>query len=105
MIFQFKETLVRIRDSTRKGQAHFLLIVHKGLNNYTTVGDPYAAEPNHPQKTLELLSCIRNAIWQINGFLHRGSVKADSQQPCAAAYQLWRQPCGCSVPAPAALWL
>ena len=27
------------------------------------------------------------------------------QQPCAAAYQLWRQPCGCRVPAPAALWL
>ena len=33
------------------------------------------------------------------------SVKADTQQPCTAAYQLWRLPHGCSVPAPAALWL
>ena len=30
---------------------------------------------------------------------------AAAQQPCTAAYQLWRQPCGCSGPAPAALWL
>ena len=33
------------------------------------------------------------------------SVTAATQQPCAAAYQLWRQPCGCSVSASAALWL
>ena len=32
-------------------------------------------------------------------------VMADTQQPCTAAYQLWQQPRGCSVPAPAALRL
>ena len=33
-------------------------------------------------------------------------VLAAAQQPCAAAYQPWRQPCGCSMPALAtALWL
>ena len=30
---------------------------------------------------------------------------AAAQQLCTAVYQPWRQPCGCSVPAPAALWL
>ena len=33
-------------------------------------------------------------------------VTTAAQQPCAAAYQLWGQPCGCSIPALAtALWL
>ena len=32
-------------------------------------------------------------------------VTADTQQPCAAAYQLWRLALGCNVPAPAALRL
>ena len=34
-----------------------------------------------------------------------GTVMAAAQQPCTAAFQLWRQPCGCNVLASAALWL
>ena len=36
----------------------------------------------------------------------KGNLMAAAQQPCTTAYQLWRQPCGCSVPVLViALWL